>query len=329
MRMTQGAFPVKCLELSPNPYVLILGVPKSGMHLLGRVVSTHPQLAIAPEVDWITGFFATRTGLNLDGQLVPELIHKWVQQKRFDPFGLDRQVIEGFIPPGGRVPFGGFLTRLYDLYGEARGKRLVGCPSLEGPQQIPALQCLWPWTKFVHVIRDGRDVWLYLRDWDQTGRFLDQYPRWREDPLTTAALWWEWQVRLGRQAGSALGTSRYLEVRYEALAARPAEECARLCAFLGLPYDDALPRFHEGHRREDSGLDAKTAWLPITPGLRDWRTQMDAADAERFEAAAGALLDQLGYPRAHPRPRPEALALAAGMRDRFVRDTNALGDWLP
>jgi hypothetical protein len=88
-------------------------------------------------------------------------------------------------------------------------------------------------------------------------------------------------------------------------------------------------RFHEGRRRADDGRDAKTAWLPITPGLRDWRAQMAADDVERFEAVAGALLDELDYPRAAPHPRTEVVAYAAGIRDQFARDTQAIGDWLP
>jgi hypothetical protein len=56
---------------------------------------------------------------------------------------------------------------------------------------------------------------------------------------------------------------------------------------------------------------------------------MPAADVERFEAAAGDLLDDLGYPRAVPTPRPEALAHAAAVRDRFAQDTHSLGERLP
>jgi hypothetical protein len=35
--------------------------------------------------------------------------------------------------------------------------------------------------------------------------------------------------------------------------------------------------------------------LAPTPGLRDWRREMSAADAARFEAVAGDALAELGY----------------------------------
>jgi hypothetical protein len=143
----------------------------------------------------------------------------------------------------------------------------------------------------------------------------------------TAEVWWEWHVRLGREAGRTLRPDLYYELRYEFLVAHPEEECAKLCAFLGVAYDEAMLRFHEGRTKTDPGLSAKNAWLPITPGLRDWRTQMPAAEVERFEAAAGDLLDELDYPRAVPRPRPAALQHASKIHDVFTRDARSLG-WI-
>ena len=47
---------------------------------------------------------------------------------------------------------------------------------------------------------------------------------------------------------------------------------------------------------------------------------MPAEDVERFEAAAGDLLDQLGYSRAFPSPRQESLKNAARIRGMLGRD---------
>jgi hypothetical protein len=115
----------------------------------------------------------------------------------------------------------------------------------------------------------------------------------------------------------------YHEVRYEAVVNHPAEECAKLCAFLGVPYDECMLRFYEGRTKTKANLDAKKGWRPITPGLRNWRTQMTAASVELFEAAAGALLEELGYPCGGPPPSAETLQIVAKVRDRFTRDIRA------
>jgi hypothetical protein len=98
-----------------------------------------------------------------------------------------------------------------------------------------------------------------------------------------------------------MSPERYREIRYETLAADPEPTLRGLSSFLGLPYDLAMVRFHEGHRsrgpRPDGKVDAKKAWLPATPGLRDWRTTMDPRDVALFEALAGDTLTDFGYER--------------------------------
>ena len=117
-------------------------------------------------------------------------------------------------------------------------------------------------------------------------------------------------------------------MRYEELISEPEGTCETLCTFLALPYDDAMLRFHE--RLPDPRFYAKQKrWRPISAGLRDWRSQMDAGEVECFEAAAGDLLDELGYPRAAPDPSGEKQENAVGIRASFIRDVIARGQRLP
>jgi hypothetical protein len=201
----------------------------------------------------------------------------------------------------------------------ARRKPLVGDKTPNYVRQILILHSLWPHARFVHLIRDGRDVCLSLLGWKRKAtRMAELFPTWAEDPVTTAALCWERDVRRGRDRGRPLGPALYHEIRYEDLVSRPADETRNLCCFLGVAYEGEMLEFHQGRTRLGPGRSAKEAWLPITPGLRDWRTQMAADDVERFEAAAGDLLDELGYPRACPSPPPAARERASRLRERFV-----------
>jgi hypothetical protein len=46
-------------------------------------------------------------------------------------------------------------------------------------------------------------------------------------------------------------------------------------------------------------------------------------DLARFEAPAGDMLEELGYERGVPSPRPEAVEHAARIREQFTRDAVA------
>jgi hypothetical protein len=114
--------------------------------------------------------------------------------------------------------------------------------------------------------------------------------------------------------GAALGPARYLETHYERLVDEPEASLRRIAAFLELPYAAEMAEFHRGRTRTDPGLSAKSAWLPATRGLRDWRAQLGEGDVELYEAIAGDLLERHGYERAFATVSDEAAERAARLR---------------
>ena len=299
-----------------NPFVFIVGCPRSGTSLLQRIVNAHPQIAITPETHWIPRLFEKRKGLTPEDMVTTELISRLLEQARFTRLGIGREELLAMIAGGRPVSYSSLVTAIFDSYGDAQGKALVGDKTPGYVRRMNTLHALWPQARFVHLIRDGRDVYLSMRHRPLHDLKAGAFDTWSEKPVLTAALWWELNVRGGRKAGNLLGAGLYYEIRYESLVAHPREECETLSAFLGLPYDDAMLRFNETQRK-------KKERRPITPGLRDWRTQMPAQDLERFEAAAGGLLEELGYARAFPRLRPERLEDASRTRELFALDPRA------
>jgi hypothetical protein len=304
-----------------DPYLFIVGCARSGTTLLRRIVDAHPKIAITPEMHWLShhlNYFKNQNRL-----VTPELVSELTEHKRFAQFEIPREEFEGLLGSGEPVPYPTFLNRVFGLYGKIKNKPLVGNKTSGYVRRIPTLHALWPQAKFVHIIRDGRDVCLSVLNWNKADRTAGRYASWEEDPVATTALWWERKLRTAREDGARLGSSLYYEVRYESLISRPEQECHRLCEFLDVLYDDAMIRFAEGKTRTDLPSPRKTpkkAWLPITSGLRNWRTEMPVKDVERFEAGAGNLLEELGYERAFSRPTPQALEHATRIRKTFRRD---------
>jgi hypothetical protein len=312
-----------------NPFLFVVGCPRSGTTLLQRLLDAHPQLAVIDETRWIDRWFAEPKGVTPEGFATQTLVSNLLEFPRFARLGLRRQELEGLVNGGGHVSYPAFVSGIFDLYGKSQGKPLVGDKTPRYLRSIPMLHEFFPDAKFVHLIRDGRSTCLSVLNWQKASKLSRTFPTWNEEPVATAALWWEWQVRLGLEAGSSLGPRLYREVRYERLVADPAASCRELCSFLGLVYDEAMLRFHEGRRRDDAGLDAKKAWLPPTPGLRDWGAEMSEEEIARFQAAAGGLLRELGYPLTVTRPSAGVARGTAEIRDAFARELRARGRRLP
>jgi hypothetical protein len=301
-----------------NPYLFLVGCPRSGTTLLQRLVDAHPEIAVIHETQWVPRFYERRVGLTEEGVVTSKLLARVVEHRRFSRLEVDPDRIAKLIEDGEPKHYARFVSEVFDLYGQMRGKAVVGEKSPGYVRHLPTLHALWPQAKVVHLIRDGRDVALSVLDWKKKETTAGRFPTWDEDPVTTTALWWEWSVRLGREAGARIGPGQYYELFYESLVAEPERECEQLCRFLGVPYDGAMMRFYEGRMRPKPGRGAKAAWLPVTRGLRNWQEQMRLDDRWRFEAATGDLLKELGYPLAAPTVSDAAHQHAGRLRAAFA-----------
>ena len=299
-----------------NPHVFIVGCPRSGTTLLKRMVDAHPEISITRETHWITKLLHGEEAASLTQPATPALLARLLADERFQRLKVDPEPLERLVTGDPPASYAELVSAVYDQYGARKGKPLVGDKTPRYVRDIPVLHELFPHARFVHLIRDGRDVCSSVLHWkNERGRWtVTSRATWEDEPVMTIALWWEQLVRRGREAGAAHGPGLYHELKYEALTSAPATECAALCAFLGVPEDDSMLAFHEGRTRDEPGLDSKSAWRPVTAGLRSWRREMTETDLKAFEAVAGDLLDELGYERGAPDPSPDARRRAASVR---------------
>ncbi|MFQ5570225.1 MAG: sulfotransferase [Rhodothermales bacterium] len=305
-------------RLCRSPYVFVVGCPRSGTTLLQRMLDSHPQLAVANDTHFIPRAIKHRAG-DVNPLLTDDLVERVYAYRRFYRLGLTEAEVREAAAPAST--YRTFVSNLYALFARKQGKPLAGEKTPDYGRHLPLLHALFPWARFIHIIRDGRDVALSTLEWAHEHKGPGRWAWWQVDPLATCALWWRWQVSTGRQNGAALGSDRYFEVRYEDLVARPEAVLRAVTAFLHLPYSPNMPAFFEGKTRRRPGLSAKAAWLPATPGLRDWRAQMPKRDRTVFEALAGDLLAALDYEISGP-PIPPDVEILAQKSRRWWADQN-------
>jgi hypothetical protein len=303
-----------------NPFVFIVGCPRSGTTLVQRALNAHPQLAITPESHWIPRLAAKPWALTSDAMVTAKLVQRLLAHRKFSRLQIGQEQVSAIVGKYPQISYSLLVSQIFDLYGEMQRKPLVGDKTPANVRRIDILHGLWPSARFVHVMRDGRDVALSMFEWPKVHPKPGGFVTWSEDPVSTAALWWEVNVRRGCEAKRSLPPDLYYELHYESFVANPREQIAALCSFLDLPFGDSMLQFHADRSDADPGLEKKFAGAPITQGLRDWRSQMRAEQIERFEAIAGELLENLGYPRAVPHPSSAALLHSRKMRESFAQD---------
>lgn len=292
-----------------NPIVFVVGCPRSGTTLLQRMLDAHSDLTVTNDTHFITRAAKQELRHSANPELDESLVERVVSYHRFHRLGLDRS--DALSAAQGASSYADFVSRLYDLRARQAGKTLSGEKTPDYCRKMPLLHRLFPRAKFLHIIRDGRDVTLSTLDWASAGKGPGRWDLWGRDAVGTCALWWRWQVGNGRYDGARLGASVYREVKYENLVAQPDAELVEICDFLNIPFDERMPRFHEGKTRDAAGRSAKSAWLGPVKGLRDWRKEMSPEDAAVFDSIAGDVLDSAGYER-------ESYALKDAVRERVL-----------
>jgi hypothetical protein len=156
---------------------------------------------------------------------------------------------------------------------------------------------LFPDARFIHMIRDGRDVAcsLLTMDWlnPLTGRKWDYVQN-----MASAARYWCEVVTAGRQmAAHPSIAGRVLELRYEALVADPEAVMRHVLDFVGEPWHPVVLSYHTKIRDQEP-FEASTAQAskPVTDrSIGRWRRDMTATNKAAFQAEAGELLGTLGY----------------------------------
>jgi len=188
------------------------------------------------------------------------------------------------------MPVARAIAAIYEVYAEERGKPRWGDKTPMYMRHLLLLRRLFPVAQYIHLIRDGRDAAVSFLSMPAGIAFETWvHPR----SAAGFACVWRTEVAAARRLGRRLGPARYLEVRYEDLVEEAERELRRICVFAGLPYERAMTDY--GGSESEGKAHQQGLKRPLTPGLRDWRTQMSARDAGAFESVAGDLLRELGY----------------------------------
>jgi hypothetical protein len=254
------------------------------------MLDSHPALAIPDESHFIVEL--DEPGVCASRSAREALLERILVHERFLRWGFDPDRIRSMAERLDPTTYPEVVGTVFAAYAAAHGKRRWGDKSPHHVQHIPALSEMFPSARFVHIIRDGREVAASLNA-----------HAWAVPTAVAGAQMWQRWVTAGRLAGREQGPDRYLEVRLEALARSPEPVLRDVCAFLDEPYAPQMLDYHRtaadrvwtGQPDDPKAVNHSYTREPPTPGLRDWRAGLSAEEQRAVEAATQPLLGELGY----------------------------------
>jgi len=263
----------------PDP-IFIFGALRSGTTLFRLMLNAHPNLHNPGEVDFLFDFIAPDpshpTGWRYDRNAMSE-------HRIFKARGLT-------LPPDCDG-----LDLLHALLGQLAAKA-PGVPSLNVHRHADRILACLPQARFVHLVRDPRDVARSSIGMGWSGTSWRGVDHW----IATETGW----------DAANIPEDQVLTLRFEDLMTHLEPHLREVCAFHGVAFSPQMLTYH-----------LNTSYGPPDPSIsQQWQRKASAREIARLEGRCGDLITARGYTlagRGYVPRAPERLWL--DQKDRVLR----------
>ncbi len=291
-------------QISEAPPIFIVGAPRSGTTLIGRMLGLHPDIVSPGETHFfediygrrhLFGTLATRDNLERAAEHLMTALGRFRQrgQSIVDKALTTASLVVRTEALGGN--YDGLYLAFLSLIAEAEGKTRFCDDTPRHLFSLPTILRFFPDAKIIGAVRDPRD---FLSSYKHYWKVAAEADRIRAlyHPVMTPLIWQSSAQVLAR-AHARLGPERIHLLRYESLTAAPEEAARGLCDFLGVEYSSDMLEVDKNNSSFDRGssgifTDSIGRWRETLAPEEVWWTQrlarrgMRAFDYEPATAVA-------------------------------------------
>lgn len=269
-----------------NSPFFIFSCGRSGSSLLSRMLNSHYRLAVPYEshlfntfYPWLK-YYGDLEDRRNQMRMVNDILSTDVLND-FSPRLKPRQVI-GLIK---KNDFGGIVEAVLSCWAETQQKSRWGEKTPKHINFWRQILRYFPDAKFLHIVRDGRDVAL-------------SWIRARFGPKTVYAAARAWARYLDKiEELKSVDDSLIYEVKYEDLLENPEDVLRKTCNFLKEDYSPKMVEFYKDKTPYKSDkVNIKNLNMPLLKNNKEkWKLEMTRNDLRIFEAIAKTHLQRYGY----------------------------------
>jgi hypothetical protein len=281
--------------MAKTPPIFVLGFPRSGTTLLSLMLDSHSQIAIPYESNFIVPYFKERYGLRSLASTDERA--KLVNDALSEPFvkKWDKAVAPEDVDLAKCLDLPSTVDQIYTAYARFSGKTIWGDKTPGYTEYVYVLHKMFRSARYVHIVRDGRDVALSLKDKD-----------WGPDSFIGALREWNRVVGGARQMLFMLPEDRAIEVRFEDLVEEPENQMRRITDFLQVPFEPEMLHAYRERAPHKVGefindIHVHLREPPSRSQAYKWRKKLSLSEQAIAHDVAGKLLTELGYPPGNTR----------------------------
>lgn len=272
--------------------------------MIRLMLTCHSEICIPPEGPFGTSL-VPRYGSERDwsDEKISEFVKAVLGWEKSENWKLEEQALVHYLRTLSIETYGQAVSGVYQFYMSVNEPDAVHWGDKSGTVSLRYLGELCaqlPDCRFVHIVRDGRDVLCSYRG--ANGKSGPHAPKLPEDPFDAA---WQWSGRVNSIDSflKQFETHRVHVVRYEDLTSNPQKYLSQVCEFLNLDFEPAMLEF--GKRNAELELEPKSflQWKSkTTEAVSDsqverWKQELTLSEIRKFELIAGPTLARFGYQR--------------------------------
>jgi hypothetical protein len=263
--------------------IFLVGSERSGTTLTRLMLDHHPKLAFFFEFE-----FSILAMTDDDGWPDLEEYISYIES--------DRVFLHGRLDIDRDLDYPHLVDSFLVQKRDRDGKPLVGATV---HYHFDRLLRIWPDARFIHLVRDGRDVARSIIEMGWAGNMYTAVEHW----IHAETLW--------EEMCASLPEGRRFELRYETLVREPEKTMGGVCDWLGIPYDRAMLSY----------TDDSTYGAPSTTSIGQWKRKLEPPQVALAECRIGDLLEERGYELSgYPWPRlSEGQLRRLRIQDRLYR----------
>ncbi|MCL1928736.1 MAG: sulfotransferase [Treponema sp.] len=284
-----------------KPQFFIIGNPRSGTSLLRLMLNAHPHITVPPECGftiWLKDKYMQSDFT--DYNIVNEFVNELNTCRKFETWTFDLKSFREYIINAECSNYQEIISSVYEHYAAIKNKSIYiwGDKNNFYLKHINDIHSIFPHCRFIHIVRDGRDVacsYLKLPSLDSKSIYAPKLP----STITEIALEWESNISLISKQLDEIEAMQVIEIRYEDLVKQPVETLQKAASFIGVDYDCNMLNYYlnlnDHEPAEFITWKQKTLEPPSASEVGKFNIILTQEDVNAFNSIASYSLKKYGY----------------------------------
>ena len=280
--------------------------PRSGSSLLRIICDSHQKLSVPPESGFIEWWYQKYKSWNVLDSKNSEKINQFCidleSSKKFETWNFDLNLFKDLISKETPSNYSQLLMLVYISFGLQRGKNILafGDKNNYYIKKTKLLNELFPNAKYIHIVRDGRDVatsYMAMKNLVTASSYIPKLPY----KIKDIAIEWHKNNQNLITFFKSFPKNKVLIIRYEDLILQLESECKKITNFLNIPFDKNMLNYYNINKElniepiETLDWKRKTLEKPDVLNIEKYKDLLSKEEIGIFNSIAKNTLNHFDY----------------------------------